>query len=83
MDPSDVKIQDCRGWSPVQLLGITRLGDVIGWPLIGVQMSAGGGRLNTQQNLQFNFVSFTFFPFQNFVISLSTTWPRPGGINSS
>ena len=68
MDPSDVKIQDCRGWSPVQLLGMTRLGDVIGWPLIGVQMSAGGGRLNTNQNLQFNFVSllFSLSKFSNF-----------------
>ena len=28
-------------------------------------------------------LSVYFFPFQIFVISLSTTWPRPWGINSS
>ena len=72
VDPRDVKIQSCQGWSPVQLLVRTRQGEVIQSAPDRVQMPAEDRRFDIHQNLTLSVIVFSL----SILISLLFIWSQ-------
>ena len=70
--PGDVSVQSCRGWSPVQLLVRTRLGEVIQSAPDRVQMPAEDRRFDIHQNLTLSVIVFSL----SILISLLFIWSQ-------